>query len=167
MTFADAPARVSRAVPRIVRCAEAEPRLFARALAWRLLLPVLKTAVPVKVLARWMDRSHRLLPSSAAAARVAAVERLLAEGGRLVVSNNCLERSLLAYRLLSETGAEMSLVMGVRREGAAVAGHAWIELNRRPLADATAGSYDPIVRFEPRRTQATDNTGHGQHGQHG
>ena len=161
MTVADAPARVSRAVPRIIRCAEAEPRLFARALAWRFLLPVLKTAVPVKILARWMDRSHRLLPSSAAASRVTAVERLLAEGGRLVVSRNCLERSLLAYRLLSETGVEVSLVMGMRRDGATVAGHAWIELNRRPFADATAASYDPIVRFEPRKT------GHRQHGKHG
>ena len=161
MTLADAPARVSRAVPRIVRCVEAEPRLFARALAWRLLLPVLKTAVPVKVLAGWMDRSHRLLPAAVAAARVAAVERLLAEGGRLIVSSNCLERSLLAYRLLSETGVEVSLVMGMRRDGATVAGHAWVELNRRPFADATAARYDPIVRFEPRKT------GHGQHGQHG
>jgi hypothetical protein len=158
MTFAGAPARVSQAVPRIVRCAEAEPRLFARALAWRLVLPVLKAAVPVKVLARWMDRSHRLLPASAAAARVAAVERLLADGGRLVVSSNCLERSLLAYGLLSESGAEVALVMGMRREGATVAGHAWIEHNGRPLGDATAVNYEPLVRFKP---QATDKTSHG------
>ena len=167
MTLADAPARVSRALPRLVRCAAADPRLFARALGWRLALPVMKTLVPVKVLVRWMDRSHCVLPP-ATPPRIDSVERLLSEGGRLVVSPNCLERSLLLYRFLSEAGAEVALVMGMRHEGATVAGHAWLELNGRPFADATTSTYNPVVRFAPQTTRATDNTvEHGRTGRLG
>lgn len=149
MTRADAPARVSRAVPRIVGCAEADPRLFARALGWRVVLPLAKMALPMRVLARWMNRRHRPLPPTRRPSRIAAVERLARDGGRLLVSGNCLERSLLFYRFLSEAGVDPTLVIGVRRDDAAVAGHAWIEVDGRVFAEPTMADHEPIVRFGP------------------
>ena len=144
-----APVRISRALPRLVRCAAADPRLFARALGWRLALPVLKRLVAVRTLGRWMDRRHGVVPARTDARRVASVERLLRDGGRLVISANCYERSLLLYRFLSEAGSGASLVFGMRRDAGVLAGHAWIEMDGRVLADATASAYEPVVRFGP------------------
>lgn len=149
MTVAAAGSRIRRAVPRLARCAAADPRLFARALGWRLVLPLVKTTVPIGVLAKWMDRSgsgRRV----ARGARVASVERLLREGGRLVMGANCLERSLLIYRLVSEADADAALVMGVSQEDAGVTGHAWVELDGRPFADPTARNFQPIQVWRPR-----------------
>lgn len=143
MTSAVFTSRGARAVPRILRCFAADPSLFLRALGWRLVLPALKIAVPIGTLADWMS-ARKTAPHPTAAAGINSVKRLLAQGGRLVVSGNCLERSLLLYRLLSQAGADVSLVMGVRRDAAAVAGHAWVELDGRPLADATTADYNVV-----------------------
>lgn len=149
MTVGLAGTRLGRALPRLVRCAAADPRLFARAFGWRLVLPVLKGVVPIGTLANWMGRSsargrvdHRR--------RVESVERLLREGGRMVISANCLDRSLLIYRLVSESDADAALVMGVREADAVVTGHAWVELDGRPFADPTAGDFQPIQTWRPR-----------------
>lgn len=47
----------------------------------------------------------------------------------------CLPRSLTLYRALSRAGAAPQLVIGFRREGDALAGHAWVCLDDRPLAE--------------------------------
>jgi hypothetical protein len=144
-----APRRLSRAVPRLARCAAADPRLFARALCWRAALPLLKRVIPVRTLGRWMRREHAAGTTGGAARRVASVERLLRDGGRLVIPGNCYERSLLLYRFLSETGADASLVFGMRREAGRLAGHAWIEMDGRVLADPTTAAYESVFRFGP------------------
>lgn len=144
-----APARVSRAVSRLARCAAADPRLFARALGWRATLPLLKRVVPVRTLGRWMHRRQTTRTAAGGARRIASIERLLRDGGRLVVPGNCYERSLLLYRFLSEAGAGVALVFGIRRDPGGLSGHAWIELDGRALADATTESYEPVVRFGP------------------
>ena len=150
MTVALAGTRLGRALPRLVRCAAADPRLFARAVCWRLVLPVLKGTVPIGTLATWMDRSGARRPVNGRP-RVESVERLLREGGRMVISANCLDRSLLIYRLISESGADAALVIGVRQADAVVTGHAWVELDGRPFADPTAGDFQPIQTWRPQR----------------
>jgi hypothetical protein len=150
MNLAEAPARLSKALPRIAGCLEADPRLFARALGWRLVLPLLKNVVPVRVLASRMSRAARRGDPAHAAARIAAVRRLVSDGGRLVISGNCLERSLLLFRLLSEARRGTALVIGVRREGTRVAGHAWVELDGQIFAESQMPAHEPIVRYEAR-----------------
>lgn len=125
MTGAGPTTRVTRGLARVWRCASAEPRLFIRALGWRLVLPWLKVMIPIGRLAPWIRREASVAAADRPA-RVAAIDRLAREGGRLVIPSNCLERSLLLYRLLSEAGAEPSLVVGVRRT-TGVEAHAWIE----------------------------------------
>ena len=137
-------------IVRIGGCVRSDARLFARALGWRLVLPVLKHAVPLRTFARWMSATPAASPEASAVvrrARVQAVRHLLAQGGRLVISGNCLERSLLLYRLLGEAGAAPRLVMGVNLEGTTVGGHAWIEVDGEPLADATTGRFVPVMVF--------------------
>ena len=142
--------RTRNFVTRLSFCARTDARLLARAIGWRLVLPVLKYAIPLRTLARWMAKR----PSSACSAeireaRIASVRRLLAQGGRLVISGNCLERSLVLHRFLGEVGASPKLVMGVNRSDESVGGHAWIEVDGTPLADETTRQFVPVLMFEP------------------
>lgn len=137
-------------VRRLRRCVRADAGLLARVIAWRLTLPVLKRVVPLPVLVRRMSRgARRGLEPPEAARRLEAIHLLVVEGGRLVVSRNCLERSLVLYKCLGEAGARPTLVMGVAPGASTVAGHAWVEVDGRPLQDATTGQYAPMVMFDP------------------
>ena len=63
----------------------------------------------------------------------------------------CLERSILLFRYLGRAGAAPQLVVGFIREGDGVIGHAWVEVEGRPLLeveDPTA-MYVSLVRFGP------------------
>ncbi len=48
--------------------------------------------------------------------------------------NACVPRSLALFHALRREGLEVSFVSGVRRNGAKLEGHAWLELNGKPLA---------------------------------
>jgi hypothetical protein len=102
----------------------------------------------VETLADFMTR--RAGRTSAEVQRRAAIDtvhRLVATGGRMLVSPNCLERSLVLCRLLSRAGARVLLVLGVRREGSALAAHAWLEVDGRSLDDSSNRGYTPFVAF--------------------
>lgn len=137
-------------IARLALCARTDVRLLMRAIGWRLVLPVLKYAVPLRTLARWMAARPRSTGSvERRDARLAAVRQMLAHGGRLVISRNCLERSLILHRFLGEVGASPRLVMGVNKNDERVGGHAWIELDGTPLADETTRQFVPVLMFEP------------------
>lgn len=150
MRLLDSASRVRRAVARLAACFRRDWRLLLRAFLWRLALPLLKNVVPLPTLVRLLSAS----PVAGAAgtherrgSRLEAVGQLLTEGGRIVVSSNCLERSLMLYRFLSEVGAGPQLVMGVSKGTTGVAGHAWIEIDGQALADATTDSFAPVLIF--------------------
>jgi hypothetical protein len=109
------------------------PALCARLLLWRSVLPILKFAIPLHALTRlmWVPPS-RFAPGAGtaeASRRLQTIEHVWRTGGRLLVSSNCLERSLVLYRILAAEGINPSLVLGVSRGGGQeVSGHAWIEL---------------------------------------
>jgi hypothetical protein len=143
--------RTTGLIIRLAECLRMDARLVLRAIAWRLVLPILKHVIPLRTLARWMSATPPASSRDLAAARqlrVHALREMLVRGGRLVISGNCLERSLVLYRFLGEVGAAPGLVMGVNKEGAAVEGHAWIELDGEPLADETARRFVPVMVFE-------------------
>lgn len=59
----------------------------------------------------------------------------------------CLERALVLDRLLGSAGLERTLVIGVRRNGAALEAHAWIERDGRALIGAPPpGRYAVLLR---------------------
>jgi hypothetical protein len=141
--------RVRSAAIRIAACCREDPVLFGRALLWRLVLPPLKYMTPLPVLVRFMSLTPR--PGSLHTTRVQRLRaiRSLLDGGRVVISANCLERSLVLFRFLSEVGAAPELVMGVSRTSARVAGHTWIEVEGHVLADATTEAFAPMLIFGP------------------
>jgi hypothetical protein len=148
--------RISNLFRGLLVCARTDAHLLLRVLGWRLALPILKHAVPVRTLAGWMSAAPDTSPgSSAQRRRVEALRQMLTHGGRVVMSGNCLERSLVLYRFLGEAGAEPTLVMGVNKAGGMVGGHAWIELDGEPIEETPQETFAPVVVFggrgEPRR----------------
>jgi hypothetical protein len=140
--------RIRSFARRIAACVRADARLTLRLFAWRIALPLLKRVVPVSPLARlmWMapavgGGAHTRLE------RIALLTQMVNTGGWVLVSPNCLERSLMLYRLLSEADANPTLVIGARPDGAALAAHAWIEMDGAALWEADVNRYSRIVAF--------------------
>ena len=128
--------------------------------AWSAALPLLKRVVPLLKLAplAWAEgagarntrREREIVRLSGALPRLR-----LARGGA-----NCLERSLLAYRFLAQANADPRLVVGVRREGGSMVGHAWVTVDGRPVHDteATVRQFVPLVEFGPEGLPLGDRT---------
>jgi hypothetical protein len=126
-------------------------RLLTRSAAWAIVLPPLKLLFSAPRLARLMWRD----PWSAGRDRaleeevVAVVERMYAQG-RVPRRHNCLERSLLAYRYLSEINAAPVLVVGLANKRLAH-GHAWVLVDGEPIAEPehVLAEMTPILSFGP------------------
>jgi len=134
---------LSNAVLKKIRTASRMPRrdLFVVLEAWLILLYVhaILTALPYP----WW---RRLLVNAREAATHESEhtpgqsERRLLRLFRIAVRNhlwqmNCLRRSLALRLLLARRGVEAGLVLGVRKEGAAIEGHAWLQINGTVIND--------------------------------
>jgi hypothetical protein len=109
--------------------------------------------VPLAVLALTCWRTCRVPSDASEKARViACVVRLTQLLG--TTERHCVARSLLLYRELSRAGASPCLCVGLRKRDTAVEGHAWVELEGRPVAERDTGD----ARFE-----ATCRFGRGGH----
>ena len=121
-------------------------------LGWRLVLPLLRRALPLRSLVRLLWPRRRSSPRRPdREALVAATLFQLYRGEHDRADDNCLERCLLAYRFLAQAGAEPQLECGVRRDGAELIGHAWIVVDGCPLADSDEdiAAFTPIATFGP------------------
>jgi len=146
--------RAIAAVLRARRYGARDPRLAAEALVCRVLLPVLKRSLPIRVLSRWMWVAPREESHPRQRERVEQLRDFAANAGRVFVSTNCLERSLFFYRQLSRAGAAPTLILGASAAKARVAGHAWVEVDGAPFADTESAAYVPVVAFAGRGTPA-------------
>jgi hypothetical protein len=143
-------ARVQR-VAAAVR-SPAEAWLVARMLAWALVLPALKARVSLKrlVALMWVDARRPEERGGASTelqvARLSKLAHRLSSAGR---RDNCLERSLIAYRQLSARNLDPLLVVGTRSGPDGVEGHVWVTVDGRPLHDeATAvATFVPLTAF--------------------
>src|SRR5438093_10038188 len=133
---------------RLAACAVADWRLTATLFALRISLPLAKRVMSVSKLAAalWSAPDGPDVDPTRAET-IARIRFAMKSGGRLLVSSNCLERSLAMYHVLSRAGATPALVLGTRRDGAALAGHAWIELDGNPFAEPDAGDYVRVITF--------------------
>jgi Transglutaminase-like superfamily len=128
---------------RIAGCVASDCRLSVRLLLWRAGLPLMKHTMSLPALVRLMHAAPGARPNdSSQRDRVSRITSFLARGGRTLVSANCLERSLVQYRLLSEAGVEPTLVLGASPSDSPVAGHAWVEVDQKPVEQ-------PPERFVP------------------
>lgn len=120
--------------------------LAARMAAWRLAVPLLKWRLPLPRLARLMwTEARRPERDRAREQRIVTLAEALCgpHGGRVL--DNCLERSLVSYRFLSQASAEPELAFGVaRHRDDPVRGHAWVRLDGEPVHDSAVA----LERFE-------------------
>lgn len=114
-------------------------------LGWRLVLPALKWRFPLPRLVRLMWWSGEPdAPSVERNERIAALVGALSGPAEIRALDNCLERSLIAYRYLSKAGAEPELVVGFSRSSGEVGAHAWVYLEGQALP----GHEEPLDEFE-------------------
>ena len=120
--------------------------LAVRMISWALVLPAVARLVPLASLAPRLWREPRE-PAEGTAARVVALTAAI-YGRRRPLRNNCLVRSLLAYRFLAEAGADPRLLVGVRR-GTHIDGHVWVTVMDRPIHESLASlaEFRPVVVF--------------------
>jgi transglutaminase superfamily protein len=115
------------------------------------LLGLLKHLVPLRWLVKWTwceaagprDRvAERRL-----AANVLRVTKLLRISDR-----DCLQRSLLLYRLLSAAGGDPELVVGVREQDGKIIGHAWVLVDRMSILEPERDlvRFSAVLRFGAR-----------------
>lgn len=126
-----------------------ERGLVVRMLVWRLIVSTLKHIVPIRrLVAIAGSRSPRraALPTRE---RIIELARLACRPRLNGPRDNCLDRSLIAYRYLRAAGDSPSLVVGFGRAGDALRGHAWLVINGEEVGEphTTHEDFGELVRF--------------------
>jgi hypothetical protein len=69
-----------------------------------------------------------------------------------IADRDCLQRSLLLYRLLSAVGADPELVVGFREQDGNIIGHAWVLVDEVSLVEPQSDlvRFSPVFRFGAR-----------------
>jgi hypothetical protein len=136
-------------VPAPERFSLGDLSVVMRAAIWMIGLRGAKYLVPLPRLARFMQATPA--PGVRQPGRERRVTQLVdrvANSLRLADQGNCLERSLVLYRLLGRIGAGPQLIIGVTRTGGAVAGHAWVSVDDRPVGELVPDDMMPIAVFQ-------------------
>ncbi len=127
----------------------ADAWLATRMTFWALVLPVLKHVVALPRLASFMWSDGRGVPDSREVDRVVRFSWAAARLRPLPKRDNCLERSLIAYRYLSALNASPSLVLGMRLDEHTDHGHAWVRLAGGPIAAEDVSHFTPVLELGP------------------
>ena len=71
---------------------------------------------------------------------------------------DCLQRSLLLYRVLSPVGAQPTLVIGFQSTNGQIRGHAWVTVDGRSIVEPETElvGFSPALRFGLRGELLTD-----------
>jgi hypothetical protein len=122
--------------------------LLVRLLAWAAALPILKRT-------RSVTRLVALMTPATSQRSNARIERNAITLSRWIyrapiVPDNCLERSLLAYRYLVRDKREHRLYLGIRADEGGYPGHAWLTVDGVPVhePDKSLEAYVPLVVFD-------------------
>jgi hypothetical protein len=115
------------------------------------LLGLLKHLVPLRSLVKWTwcetTGPRDRLAERRLTANVLRLSKLLRMADR-----DCLQRSLLLYRLLSAAGADPELVVGFREQDGKLIGHAWVLVDGTSLVEPESDltRFSPLLRFGAR-----------------
>ena len=119
-------------------------------LAWTLVVPLLKRFFPLPALARLMWADERAAsPHRGQQQRIVRAARRLLRARSRRSDENCLDRSLVLYRFLSMASLDPRVVLGVRREGDGVIGHAWVTVDGAPVVEGSVSEFIPIATIGP------------------
>jgi hypothetical protein len=126
--------------------------LVVRMLGWAVVLPVLKARMPLERLVALMWTEPGSAQPDRDPVRAHQVARLSRISHRAVTAgrrDNCLERSLIAYRHLSAQNADPRLVVGARTGTAGIEGHTWVTVDGEPVHDdpQEIATYVPVTVF--------------------
>jgi hypothetical protein len=117
---------------------------LVRLLPAYVLFGLLKHMTPLGILARRAWSAPAGIRDAAREKRLAAC--VLGLSRRLgLPDRDCVQRSLLLYRVLSHAGADPRLIVGFRRVNGRVAGHTWVTVDGRPVLELEAD----LLRFKP------------------
>ena len=121
-------------------------------LGWAVVLPVLKARMPLERLVALMWTEARGAQPGRDLAQEHQVARLARMSHRAITAgrrDNCLERSLIAYRHLAARNADPRLVVGARAGSAGIEGHTWVTVDGEPVHDLPEeiATYVPITVF--------------------
>ena len=127
----------------------ADASVVVRAAICMIVLRVAKFVLPLSRLARLMHATSRIesrdLPRER---RVTHLVDRVAHNLRLADHGNCLERSLVLYRMLGRLGASPQLIIGITRNGGALGGHAWVSVDGQPVGELIPDDMTPIAVFQ-------------------
>jgi hypothetical protein len=124
----------------------ADAWLLCRMMPWAALLPLLKHVVRLETLVRvmWTDGGSK---GGHETSKILALSRLLTRPAAMSGAG-CYERSLLAYRFLSQRGADPKLVVAAMSNGGAVTAHAWVTVGGTPVGESQAiEDFVPLVIY--------------------
>ena len=115
------------------------------------LLGILKHLVPLRSLAKWTWCETTGRRDRVAERRVTANVLRLSKLLR-IADRDCLQRSLLLYRLLSAVGADPELVVGLREQDGKIIGHAWVLVDDMSIVEPESDlvRFSPVLRFGAR-----------------
>ena len=115
------------------------------------LLGILKHLVPLRWLTKWTWCETTGLRDRLAERRLTANVLRLSKLLR-IADRDCLQRSLLLYRLLSAVGADPELVVGLREQDGKIIGHAWVLVDDVSLVEPESdlARFSPVLRFGAR-----------------
>jgi hypothetical protein len=130
----------------------ADAAVVARAALWMLASRAAKFLVPLPRLARLMTAPPRTTRRDRRRERrVTQLVDRVAHALRLPHQGNCLERSLVLYRMLSRAGAAPQLIVGMsRRAPGRIAGHAWVTVDGEPVGELVPEDMAPVATFQSR-----------------
>jgi hypothetical protein len=116
-----------------------------------LLIPLAAAAVrlvPASRILAWAARAPRFpkrfadpqLPGQIAAA-------VTARAAWFNLGAPCLPTALVAQSMLRRRGIASKLCLGVRRDGSALAAHAWLEIDRQVVFGNNDGTFVPVAEY--------------------
>jgi hypothetical protein len=161
MTDPSRAARLVGCTTRLAACATDDVGLMLELLGWRATLPILKRLIPLSRLAKMMWSNEGAgVGFTERQLRMFHVTEMVSRGGRVLVSSNCLERSLVLYRLFSRAGANPRLVLGTVVQQSAVCGHAWVEVDGEPVGEPDRARYTAVMTLGERGHMDPDQRVH-------
>jgi hypothetical protein len=116
------------------------------------LLPLTLVGVRIFGVSRWQSVLAKTFanlnpynPATARNIRIATVTRMVGIASHYgILVGNCLERSMVLWCLLANSGIESEIRFGARKQNENLQAHAWVELNGVPLNDQTHTEFLPL-----------------------